>query len=128
MNIVRWILAVLYTLAFTYAVVALLDPARPLEFGLIAGTVLTLVLSYAPGVAVWFETLSAEVKQQVNISLMIFAALMIFALSCTKLLDVGIACTLQGGLDLVLILLAGLISNQGVYSASKYLTGKDVKS
>ncbi|HDZ15212.1 hypothetical protein LCGC14_1503410 [marine sediment metagenome] len=121
MTIIRWILSLIYILLFTYALTAVLQPGDELALGVIAGTVLSLVLSYAPGVAKVYEGLSKEVKQAVNISLMALVAATIFVLSCANQLDVGVFCTLSGALDLLLLVLYGLIATQGIYGANNYL-------
>jgi hypothetical protein len=124
MNVLRWVLAVVYVLLITYGLVMLLEPGSQIELGVIAGAVLSLVLSYAPGVAKVYETLEPEAKQAVNIGLMVLVAAMIFGLSCAALLNVGVTCTVQSALDLLLLLAVGLISNQGIYSSNKYLAAK----
>ncbi|KON33814.1 hypothetical protein AC477_01105 [miscellaneous Crenarchaeota group-1 archaeon SG8-32-1] len=124
MAIWRWILALLYTFLFTYGLVALLEPGSEIQLGAIAGTVLTLVLSYAPGIAGEYEKLTKEMKQVVNIVLMLIAAILIFVLSCAGMLDVGIVCTWNGALSLLGLLISGLIANQSIYGANKYIAEK----
>ena len=121
MTILRWIFALIYTLLFTYALVAVLQPGDELQLAIIAGTVLSLVLSYAPGVAKVYEELVKEVKQAVNLGLMVLVAGAIFGLSCVNQLDIAILCTLDGASDLVLLILYGLIGTQGVYKANNYI-------
>lgn len=121
MTILRWIFALIYTFLFTYALVAVLQPGDELQLGIIAGTVLSLVLSYAPGVAKVYEGLTKEIKQAVNIGLMTLVAATIFGLSCANQLDVSVLCTLSGALDLLLLILYGLIATQGIYGANNYI-------
>lgn len=124
MTILRWILALIYVFLFTYALTAVLQPGDELQLGIIAGTVLSLVLSYAPGVAKVYEELSQEIKQAVNIGLMVLVAAIIFVLSCANQLDIGVICALSGALDLVLLILSGLIATQGIYQANSYIAEK----
>jgi len=124
MTALRWFFAILYVLLFTYALVAVLEPGSNLELGIIAGTVLSLVLSYAPGVAGWYSKLPAENKQVVNIALMFMVAVVAFILTCTDQVLIGIVCTLQGALNLLIVFLSGLISGQGVHRANGYVAAK----
>lgn len=121
MTVLRWIFALIYTLLFTYALVAVLQPGDELQLAIVAGTVLSLVLSYAPGVAKVYEELTKEAKQAVNLGLMTLVAVAVFGLSCANRLDVNILCTLDGALDLVLLILYGLIATQGIYGANNYI-------
>jgi hypothetical protein len=121
MTILRWILALIYVFLFTYALIAVLQPGDELALGVISGTVLSLVLSYAPGVAKVYGELSKDVKQAINIGLMALVAATIFGLSCANQLDVGVFCTLSGALDLLLLILYGLIATQGIYGANNYI-------
>ena len=124
MNIGRWILALLYALLFTYALVAVIQPGATLELGIIAGTVLSLTLAYAPGVAGVFNPLPDATKQTIFLGLTVFVAIAIFGLTCGNQLDIGVVCTVAGAFDLLLLLFSSVISGKSVHGANKFIAKK----
>jgi hypothetical protein len=124
MNVWRWILALLYALLFTYALVAIIQPGATLELGVIAGTVLSLTLAYAPGVAGVFNPLPDATKQTIFLVLTVLVALVVFGLSCGNQLDIGVACTVAGAFDLLLLLFSSIISGKGIHGANNFLAKK----
>lgn len=124
MTIIRWILAIFYTLAFTVVFILLLKPGEAFEIGAIAGSVLSLVLSYAPGVGGWYDEQSAENKQIINIVLILVVSFALFGLGCAALADVGIPCSAQGVLNLAILVLFSIFSNASVYKTNNYLAAK----
>lgn len=124
MSIMRWILAIVYALLFTYALVYALEPGSSIELGVLAGSVLTLVLAYAPGVAGYYDPLPASLKQTIFIVMMVFVSVVIFIAGCFGEIDVGILCSLSGALDLLMLLLLGIIGGQGVYLANRHIAAE----
>lgn len=124
MSIWRWILALVYALLFTYGLVAVLQPGDNIVLGAIAGTVLSLVLAYAPGVAAEFNKLLPEYQQAVNIVLMVLVSAMIFGLTCASLLFLYITCDTAGALELLKLIITGLVVGQGVYKTNDYIAEK----
>jgi hypothetical protein len=84
------------------------------QLGSIAGIVLSLLFSYVPGLAGWFAALTTGYKQMIMGVLLIAVAGAIYGLACANLYG-GIVCGKEGGLQLINILIAALISNQSAY-------------
>jgi len=87
------------------------------ELGAIAGTALSLVFSYIPGVKDWFDGLKPDYKRMLMAVLLIAVSAAIYGLSCYGVVD-AVECTQPGILGLVNVLLAALVANQGTYLIS----------
>jgi hypothetical protein len=87
------------------------------ELSAIAGVVLSLVFSYVPGVAGWYEKLQADWKRVLMAVLLLAVAGAISGLSCGGVID-AVECSQAGALGLVKILIAALVANQGTYLIS----------
>ena len=84
----------------------------------IVAAIISLMFSYIPGLSEKFAALAGEYKRLIMAGLMVLVAVVIYAGSCFGLLSIGIACDQPGVLQLVSIVLAALIANQGVYAIS----------
>jgi hypothetical protein len=80
----------------------------------LAGLILSLVFSYVPGVNTWFGKLDGTVKRLIMGALIVVVALGAYGLSCAGVLGV-VECSKQGALDLVQVIIAALVANQGTY-------------
>lgn len=86
----------------------------PEQLAMYAGIVLSLFMSYFPGVANWYNGLESAQKIQVMGGLLVLVALSVFGLSCSGLYPV-VDCSVEGAKALVNILIAALIANQATY-------------
>lgn len=81
----------------------------------LAGAILSLVLSYVPGLSGWWDTLAPDRKRLIMLALLALAAVGIYAADCYGLYATGVCGDWQG---LVSVFLAALIANQSVYALS----------
>ena len=88
------------------------------ELGAIVGLLLSLGFSYIPGLKVWFDGKSSDTKQAImGLSLVIVAGA-VFGLSCAGVFDT-VACTREGFIGFVGVLVSALVANQSVYLITK---------
>jgi L-cystine uptake protein TcyP (sodium:dicarboxylate symporter family) len=76
----------------------------------------------------WYAGKSDEFKQLFMLGLLVVVAVASFGLACLgwgASLGINLACTVDGGLGLVVQLILAILANQGVYSISPQR--KDVK-
>ena len=88
------------------------------ELGALAGVLLSLAFSYVPGLNTKYAGWTPEVKRLVMLGALVLAAVGVYGVGCLGWLDTGIACTVQGALDLLKVLVVAVVANQGVYSIS----------
>ena len=88
------------------------------ELSMVTGTVLSLFMSYVPGVSGWYEGLSTESKRLVMGVLLLAVAGGAFSLACGGVVDV-VECSKVGALGLVQAFIAALIANQATYLITK---------
>ena len=86
--------------------------------GSVSGVLLSLVFSYVPGLSEWFGALAAKNKQAVMGGLLILVALGAFGLSCAGV-DASFACTKDGAIASVKVLISALVANQSTYTITK---------
>lgn len=94
-------------------------PAESLS--LIAGTVLSLLFSYLPGVRAWFMPLDPQVKRLLMLGIIILSASTIFGLACFGWgaeFGITLVCSQKGLLNLVQQVVLAIIANQGIYAIS----------
>lgn len=87
------------------------------QLSMIAGTVLSLLFSYVPGLKGWYEKLSADFKRLVMLVVLLVTSGAIYGLSCAGWLDM-VACDKEGLIGLVNIFFAALVANQATYLIS----------
>lgn len=83
-----------------------------------AGVVLSLLFSYVPGLAPWFDGLDKKWKQLIMGMSLVVVAGVIYALGCAGISgDFGLAvtCDRKGAVELINMLMAALVANQGAY-------------
>lgn len=93
----------------------------PEGLALIAGSVLSLLFSYFPGLNVKFAGLSGEIKRLIMLGLLAVVAGAIYGLNCAGFgNEIGtiVACNRDGALALAKVFILALIANQSTYSAS----------
>lgn len=81
-----------------------------------AGIILSLAFAYIPGVKEWYDALATQHKAAVMAGLLVVVAVGVFGITCGNLYDFGIVCGKTGAVDLLKILIAALIANQGAYT------------
>jgi Na+/H+ antiporter NhaD/arsenite permease-like protein len=79
---------------------------------MIAGVVLSVLFSYVPGFANWYNTIEDEVtKQLIMLGLLIVVTAAVFALACGGMIQ-GVVCTKPGLIQLIWALILAVIANQ----------------
>ena len=113
------VLFVLASLAFTSPARAgaSADPIDGLTLSSLAGGVLSLIFSYAPGAKDWFGRLMPETKRTVMLVLLALSAIGIFVLGCGGYLQ-AVSCDKGGAIELAKIFIAALIANQATFLIS----------
>ena len=84
----------------------------------IAGIVLSLMFSYLPRLADWFDKLSPQYKRLLMGGLLVCVAGAVFSLSCIGIV-VAVVCDKAGAVGLLKVLIAALIANQSVFLLTK---------
>lgn len=85
----------------------------------IVAFVLALLFDWFPGLASWYEKFSDGQKRGIMALLLLIASIIIFMLGCFRLFDIGIACTSQGALQFVVLLISAIAINQGTHTLLK---------
>lgn len=87
----------------------------------LAGSVLSLVFAYVPGLSAWYALQDGQRKSVVMLMCLALTTAGVFAASCSGLYDIGIVCDKIGAVELVKVFLAALVANQGTFLATKRL-------
>ena len=85
--------------------------------GLIAGSVLSLLFSYVPGVKDAYEKLTPDFKRLVMLGLLLLSAVGVYATSCYAVFPT-VECTRDGVIGLVKVFFLALVANQGTHKLS----------
>ena len=93
------------------------------SLALLVGLILSLVFSYVPGFADWYNAKNPDAKRAIMLVFIFLTTIVIFMLACFNVLT-GVACTQQGFLALVQIFFAVLIANQTVDRISPKIGAK----
>lgn len=91
------------------------------QLSMVAGTVLSLLFSYVPGLKTWYDSLSGQWKSCIMAVALIVVAAAIFAVSCGGVFD-WVECTQDGAKGLVSILILALMANQSTYLITKEMS------
>jgi hypothetical protein len=83
----------------------------------IAGVILSLCMSYIPGVSDWYQKLSPVAKRAIMAALIIFVAAASYALSCAGVVK-WVNCSNNGVGGLVSSVIAALVANQATHLIS----------
>ncbi len=86
----------------------------------LAGIVLSLVFSYAPGVQSWFDGLAPNQKRLVMLGALAAVSLGLFGLACygKAPFTTGVSCTEQGAWELMYLFVSAALANQSTYLLS----------
>jgi len=87
------------------------------QLSAVAGIVLSLALSYIPGLRAWFAGLPGDYKRLIVLALLIVVTGAAFGLSCGGVIQ-AVACTQEGALGLITSFIAALVANQAAYTVS----------
>ena len=88
-----------------------------------AGILLSLLFSYIPGFEPWYKTLDGAHKRLVMLVALVAVTASIFALGCANLVE-NVACTQQGVIQYLQMLVLALIANQSTYLISPEKTNR----
>lgn len=96
-----------------------LPPLSPELLAMVAGAILSLGLSYIPGLNSWYAGLAEDVKKFIMLVLLAVASIGVLAVSCAPLLGmVFVECTTAGAVQVLVVFIAALIANQSVHRIS----------
>ena len=83
----------------------------------VAGTLLSLIFRYVPGLSGWYEKQDSQRKSLVMLGCLLLAALAMYGASCWQIFDVpGLSCTEGAWRTLLGAFLAALAANQTTYT------------
>jgi len=85
----------------------------------VAAGLLAVLFEYLPGMAPWYDKLSAEYKRLLMLGLLVLVAAGVFGLDCGGLLDTSVSCDSAGALQLLWLVGIAIGINQGVHLISK---------
>lgn len=88
------------------------------ELSAIAGVLLSLVFSYAPGAKDWFETLTPTFKRLVMLGLLLMATGGVFGLACGQVVSGIATCDRAGAIELARIFVTAVVANQSAFLIS----------
>jgi hypothetical protein len=89
----------------------------PEELGAIAALVLSLAMSYIPGLSDWYAGQGSDYKRLIMLGLLAVVSVGVFAMACAGLSD-AVVCDQAGALGLVKVFIAALVANQATYLVS----------
>jgi len=84
---------------------------------IILGAVLSLLFSYIPGLASWYQPLDETKKRLIMLGLLAVITVTIFGLSCTKYFE-WVECSEQGAMGLLTSFIFAAMANQATNSLS----------
>jgi hypothetical protein len=90
---------------------------KPELLASIAGLILSLLFSYAPKFATWYNPLDGTKKRLIMLGLLVVVALGTFGLSCANIVK-GVTCDQPGVLQLVSAFIFAVMANQGTNALS----------
>lgn len=91
-----------------------MENLTPELIGAAAGTLLSVLFAYIPGVKPWFEALPGVNKRLVLFAAMFVVSVAIFALGCVRV-AFGLTCDGDGAFRVVYILTAAVIASQTAF-------------
>lgn len=89
----------------------------PEQLASIGGVLLALLLSYLPGFGKWFNAQDSGTKVLITGVGLVIVAFGAFGLSCAGIVLAGMVleCTKESAINLISVLVAALLANQGTY-------------
>ena len=89
------------------------------ELSSIAGVILSLLMSYVPGLSDWYNKFDSKKKSGIMALLLLAVTLGVFGLACGKIwASVSITCDKVGAISLIQAYIAALIASQATYQIS----------
>lgn len=85
------------------------------QLAMVSGVVLSLGFSYIPGLKGWFDKFEGDQKRLGMLIVLLLTSLGIFGLACSGRFDLGVACTVDGAIDLVEIFIFAAVTNQAAF-------------
>ncbi len=101
---------------------------KPEIYMTIAGSVISLLFLYFPGIRTWFAALQDNAKQGIMLGLGALTAVAIFVLGCFAIIGMSVACTQTDAVRLAFDFILWIVANQGTFSGFKRLAPADVKA
>ena len=92
------------------------DAARVIAF---VATALALLFDYFPGLAAWFDKLSADVKRTVTVITAVLVVVIAFTLTCFGVVATNLACTQAGAWDVLTGIIYVIVVQYAVHNATK---------
>src|SRR4030043_1887772 len=84
---------------------------------IILGAVLSLLFSYVPGLANWFNPLDENKKRLIMLGMLVVITASVFGLSCAGVIN-AVTCDKPGAMGLLTAFLFALMANQGTNALS----------
>lgn len=81
----------------------------------LAGSLLSILFSYVPGLSTWYAAKSDEWKKLIMAGLLLAIAVAVYAMQCSSILATNITCDKQGIIQLVYMFVLAIAANQGTY-------------
>ena len=88
------------------------------QLGLVAGALLSLVLSYVPGLAPKYKALAGDQNRLIMAGLLLIVAVGAFGAACGNLVESTVTCDQEGALGLVTVFIYALVANQTTFTIS----------
>jgi exosortase/archaeosortase len=88
---------------------------------LLAGSVLSLVFSYIPGLNTWFAGKAPEFKRLFMLGLLVLVAAAVYGVACLGYgsgFGINVTCDQAGAIALFQALILAIIANQSVYAVT----------
>jgi len=92
----------------------------------VAAAVLSLAMSYIPGLRTWFAAQSQEFKSLFMAGVLLLVTGGVFGLGCAGWLETNLVCNSEGIKSAVFMLFLAIATNQGIYNVSPQT--QDVKT
>lgn len=85
----------------------------------IVAILLSLLFSYVPGFATWYNALTEDIKRLFMLLLLFLTTVVAFGLACLGWFNVeGVICTQAGAIELIKVFVAAIIANQATHALS----------
>jgi MFS family permease len=98
----------------------------PESIAMMSGVVLSLVFSYIPGLAEWFNLQNGTSKRLIMLGLMLVVVVVAFGLVCASVIG-GITCDKVGVVKVITGYILAMVANQSAYSISPNVGRKALK-
>jgi hypothetical protein len=89
----------------------------------IAGALISLILSYFPGLNTKFAALPKESQQLIMAGLMLLTTVVVMALGCYKIVQIDLTCDQAGWVQAIWMFLTAIMANQATFKLSPQPAG-----